>query len=400
MGNLDYAILYAIAFVLAFLIAFFMTPLAKKIAFKVGAIAKPRKRDMHSKPIPRMGGIAIFAGFMITFLSVIWYLPIVNLKQVIGIFLGCTTIFLLGFFDDIYELPAKPKFLIQILAATIVALFGVRIDFITIPFFGNAEQAMSFLSIPATVIWIVAITNAVNLIDGLDGLAAGVSSIASLCLMILSIYVGYPQGALLTATLAGACMGFLPYNFNPASIFMGDTGSTFLGFTLGITSVMGLLKGYTVTTIFIAVLVLGLPIFDTSFAIIRRFLAGRPIMSPDRGHLHHRLVDHGYSQKQAVVTLYGISGVLGLSAIAFFNRNLKFVLIVFAMMGILFYVTVKTMSAHEKEQEHVPDHTEETTTEQAQASTTDANQEQSQANATDANQEQSQVNTTDANQDL
>ena len=359
VGNIDYGILYAIAFVLAFLIAFFVTPLAKRIAFKVGAIAKPRKRDMHTKPIPRMGGIAIFAGFMITFLAVIWYLPLVNLKQVIGIFLGCTTIFLLGFFDDIYELPAKPKFLIQILAATIVAVFGIRIDFITIPFIGNGEQYMHFLSIPATVIWIVAITNAVNLIDGLDGLAAGVSSIASLCLMVLSIDAGFPPGALLTATLAGSCMGFLPYNFNPASIFMGDTGSTFLGFTLGITSVMGLLKGYTVATIFIAVLVLGLPIFDTSFAIIRRFLAGKPIMSPDRGHLHHRLVDHGYSQKQAVVTLYGISGVLGLSAIAFFNRNIKFVLIVFVMMGVLLYFTVKTMSAHEKKQEQTENNSQE-----------------------------------------
>jgi UDP-GlcNAc:undecaprenyl-phosphate GlcNAc-1-phosphate transferase len=149
----------------------------------------------------------------------------------------------------------------------------------------------------------------------------------------------------LTVTLAGSCLGFLPYNFNPASIFMGDTGSTFLGFTLGITSILGLLKGYTIATIFIAVLVLGLPIFDTAFAIIRRFLAGKPIMSPDRGHLHHRLVDRGYTQKQAVVTLYGISGILGLSGIAFFNRDIRFAIIVFIMMGVLLYFNVKTMSS-------------------------------------------------------
>lgn len=348
MDNMDYTFLYGLAFVMALVLSFAFTPLAKRFAFKVGAVAKPRKRDMHTTPIPRMGGIAIFAGFMITFLSVIWQLPIINYKQVIGIFLGCSTIFVLGIFDDIYELPAKPKFLIQILAATIVALFGIRIDFITIPFLGRGEQYMHIFAIPATVIWIVAITNAVNLIDGLDGLATGVSSIASLCLMILSIYAGYPPGALLTATLAGACIGFLPYNFNPASIFMGDTGSTFLGFTLGITSVMGLLKGYTIATIFIAVLVLGLPIFDTSFAIIRRFLAGRPIMSPDRGHLHHRLVDHGYTQKQAVVTLYGISSMLGLSAIAFFVQNFKFVLLVFIMMALLLFFTIKMMSEHKQ----------------------------------------------------
>ena len=347
MGNIDYAILYAIAFVLAFLIAFLTTPLAKKIAFKVGAIAKPRKRDMHSVPIPRMGGIAIFAGFMITFLTLVWNLPLVNVTQTIGIFLGCSIIFVLGLLDDIYELPAKPKFLVQIIAATIVAVCGVRIDFLSIPFIEQSEVAMQFLAIPATVIWIIAITNAVNLIDGLDGLAAGISSIASLCLMILSI-PNYPQGAFLTAILAGSCMGFLPYNFNPASIFMGDTGSTFLGFTLGITSVMGLLKGYTVATIFIAVLVLGLPIFDTSFAILRRLAAGKPIMAPDRGHLHHRLVDKGYSQKQAVVTLYGISGILGLSAIAFFNRDFKFVVVIFILMGGLFFFTSKNMSARNK----------------------------------------------------
>lgn len=349
MVNIDYAVLYAISFVMAFLIAFFVTPLAKKIAFKVGAIAKPRKRDMHSTPIPRMGGIAIFFGFMITFLTVIWKLPITNIKQVLGIFIGCSMIFVLGFFDDIYELGAKPKFLIQLLAATIVAICDIRIDFFSIPFIGDNQFYTTIFSVPATVIWIVGITNAVNLIDGLDGLAAGVSSIASLCLMVLSIYAGYPPGAILTATLAGACMGFLPYNFNPASIFMGDTGSTFLGFTLGITSVMGLLKGYTIATIFIAVLVLGLPIFDTAFAILRRFLAGKPIMSPDRGHLHHRLVDRGYTQKQAVVTLYGISGILGLSAIAFFNKDIHFAFIVFIMMGIFLYFTARTMSSHDKE---------------------------------------------------
>lgn len=351
MDNIGYVTLSVVAFILAFLISFFTTPVAKKIAFKVGAIAKPRKRDMHSKPIPRMGGIAIFLGFMITFLLVIWKMPLTNLKQIAGIAIGCTTIFILGFFDDIYELGSKIKFIIQILAATLVALCGVRIDFFSIPIIGYNPVYMDLLSIPATVIWIVGITNAVNLIDGLDGLAAGISSIASLCLMVLSIKAGYPPAALLTATLAGSCMGFLPYNFNPASIFMGDTGSTFLGFTLGITSVLGLLKGYTLATIFVAILVLGLPIFDTAFAIIRRYLAGKPIMSADRGHLHHRLVDNGYTHKQAVITLYGISGVLGLSAIAFFNHNVKFAILVFILMAILLYFTIKKMTNHHKSDE-------------------------------------------------
>lgn len=338
--------LYITAFVMAFLISFFTTPLAKKIAFKVGAIAQPRKRDMHSKPMPRMGGIAIVAGFMITLLFVIRYMTILDWKQIIGIFVGGFIIFLLGFFDDIYDLNAKLKFLVQILAAGIVTFCGVRVHFISIPFIGDNPMFLSALSIPVTIIWIVGVTNAVNLIDGLDGLAAGVSSIASLSLMVLSIHSGYPIAVLLTATLAGSCLGFLPYNFSPASIFMGDTGSTFLGFILSVTSILGLLKGYTLATIFIAVLILGLPIFDTAFAIVRRALSGKPIMSPDRGHLHHRLVDKGYSHKGAVIILYGISGVFGLSAIAVAKHDFRFVIAVFVIMGLLFYFNMKKMSSH------------------------------------------------------
>lgn len=338
--------IYIMAFVMAFLISFFTTPLAKKIAFKVGAIAQPRKRDMHSKPIPRMGGIAIVFGFMFTFIFVIRYITILDWKQIIGILSGALIIFLLGFFDDIYELNAKLKFIIQILAASIVAFCGIRVHFISIPFIVDNPMFLDALSIPLTIIWIVGVTNAVNLIDGLDGLAAGVSSIASLSLMVLSIHSGYPVAVLLTATLAGSCLGFLPYNFNPASIFMGDTGSTFLGFVLAVTSILGLLKGYTLATIFIAVLILALPIFDTAFAIIRRALSGKPIMSPDRGHLHHRLVDNGYSHKGAVITLYGISGAFGLSAIAVARHDFRFVVAVFVIMGLLFYFNIKKTSSH------------------------------------------------------
>lgn len=348
---MNFASLYIMAFVLSFLIAFATTPIAKKIAYKVGAIAKPRKRDMHSKPIPRMGGIAIVAGFMITLLICIQFITVLDWKQLIGITTGALIIFLLGFFDDIYELSAKLKFLIQILAATIVALSGVSIPFISIPFIEDSTMFLDMLSMPITVIWIVGITNAVNFIDGLDGLAAGVSSIASLCLMVLSIYSGYPIAILLTTILAGSCLGFLPYNFNPASIFMGDTGSTFLGFILAVTSILGLLKSYTIVTIVVALLVLGLPVFDTTFAIIRRLLAGKPITAPDRGHLHHRLVDKGYSQKQAVITLYAISGVFGLSAIALANHDYKIIIAIFILMGLLLYLNIKVMSAHNDDEE-------------------------------------------------
>lgn len=347
---MSFTSLYILAFVLAFIISFCTTPLAKKIAFKVGAIAKPRKRDMHSKPIPRMGGIAIVTGFLVTLFITVRYITVLDWKQIIGITVGAIIIFLLGFFDDIYELNAKIKFLIQIIAATLVALCGVTIQFISIPFLPDTPLLLNMLAIPITVVWIVGITNAVNFIDGLDGLAAGVSSIASLSLMVLSIHSGYPIAVLLTAILAGSCLGFLPYNFNPASIFMGDTGSTFLGFILGVTSILGLLKGYTLITILVAVLILGLPVFDTAFAILRRLLAGKPITSPDRGHLHHRLVDRGYSHKRAVITLYGISGVFGLSAIGLARHDFRFIIGVFLIMGLLLYFNIKALSRRDDSQ--------------------------------------------------
>jgi len=325
---------------MAFLISFLTTPLAKKIAFKVGAIDQPKDRGMHKKAMPRMGGIGIVLGFMVTLLAVTPFVPLLNWQQLLGVSAGATIIFILGFFDDIHNLNAKFKLIFQILAALMVTSSGIKIHFVSWPFLNNSLISVQAFSTPLTVIWIVGVTNAVNLIDGLDGLAAGVSSIASICLMALSIHSGYPLALILTATLAGSCLGFLPYNFNPATIFMGDTGSTFLGFILAVTSILGLLKSYTVATIFIAVLVLGLPIFDTAFAIIRRFINGKPIMEADRGHLHHRLMDKGYSQKQAVVTLYGISGGLGLTALTLSTQDFRFVFGIFIIMGLLFYMNI------------------------------------------------------------
>ncbi|OOB77060.1 MAG: undecaprenyl-phosphate alpha-N-acetylglucosaminyl 1-phosphate transferase [Epulopiscium sp. Nuni2H_MBin003] len=338
---------YIAVFTLAFCISFIFTPIAKKLAFKLGAIAQPRNRDMHSEPIPRLGGIAIVAGFLIPLLILMPNVDVLDNMQMTGIIAGSSLIFILGILDDIYELSSKIKLFVQILAAIIAVSSGIIIDFISLPF-SNIFN-LDFLAIPFTVVWIVGITNAVNLIDGLDGLAAGVSSIASICLMILSIHSGHPTAVILTVILAASCLGFLPYNFNPASIFMGDTGSTFLGYILSVISILGLLKGYALGTIFVAVLILGLPIFDTAFAILRRLLSGRPIMSPDRGHLHHRLVDRGYSHRHAVVTLYGISGIFGLSAMGLMLNDLRFILAVFIIMGILFYYNSRINSLHTNE---------------------------------------------------
>ncbi len=303
----------AITLVISALISFITTPVVRILAFKIGAVDVPKDaRRMHKAPIPRIGGLAIFLGFL---LSSLIFLPLTQQFQ--GMLLGAIIIVILGVFDDIYELPAKPKFCIQILAALVAALHGNVISILSNPNIFSTEPYwhLGVLSIPFTVLWIVAITNAVNLIDGLDGLACGVSTISSMTMLVIALTVSESNVAILMGALVGACLGFLPYNLNPAKIFMGDTGSTFLGFILAVTSIQGLFKLFAVVSFAVPFLILGLPIFDTCFAILRRIATGRSPMSPDREHIHHRLIDMGFSQKQAVATLYVISAILGLSAV-------------------------------------------------------------------------------------
>ena len=303
----------AAALLAAAIVALISTPVVRTLAFRVGAVDVPKDaRRMHDHPIPRMGGLAIFFGFI---LSVLLFLPLT--EQLRGMLLGAVVIVILGIFDDIYALPAKPKFLVQILAALLAVLAGNRIFFLSNinVFSSDPYWYLGWLSIPVSVFWIVGITNAVNLIDGLDGLACGVSTISSMTMLVIALMVSEPDVAVLMAALAGACLGFLPYNLNPARIFMGDTGSTFLGFILAVVSIQGLFKFYTIISFAVPFLMLGLPIFDTTFAILRRLAKGQSPMTPDRGHIHHRLIDMGFSQKQAVAVLYLISAILGLSAV-------------------------------------------------------------------------------------
>lgn len=301
------------ALLLAMLVCFATSPLVKNFAYKVGAIDVPKDaRRMHKVPIPRLGGLAIFLGFMV---STLLFVPMT--QQLQGILLGAVIIVVLGVVDDITPLHAGLKFCVQILAALIPVLHGVRIDVLSNPniFSENPWWFLGNWSIPVTVIWIVAITNSVNLIDGLDGLAVGVSAISSAAFLIISLIVSKGDISTLCAAILGACIGFLPYNKNPAKMFMGDTGSTFLGFILATISVQGLFKMYAVISFAVPFLILGLPIFDTAFAFTRRIAHGQNPMKADRGHVHHRLIDMGMNQKQAVATLYVISTILGLSAV-------------------------------------------------------------------------------------
>lgn len=303
----------AAALFVAAVVALISTPVVRSLAFRIGAVDVPKdNRRMHDHPIPRMGGLAIFFGFL---LSVLIFLPLT--LQLRTMLLGAVVIVILGIFDDIYALSAKLKFAVQIFAALLAVMGDNRIMGLSnINIFSSEPYwELGWLSYPITIFWIVGITNAVNLIDGLDGLACGVSTISSMTLLVIALIVSEPDVAILTAALAGACIGFLPYNLNPAKIFMGDTGSTFLGFVLATVSIQGLFKFYTIISFAVPFLMLALPIFDTCFAILRRVSKGQSPMAPDRGHIHHRLIDMGFSQKQAVAVLYVISAILGLSAV-------------------------------------------------------------------------------------
>lgn len=327
------------ALLTAALIALITTPVVRSLAFKVGAVDVPKdNRRMHSRPIPRMGGLAIFLGFLF---SVLIYLPLTG--QVRGMLLGSVIIVVLGIFDDIYALGARFKFMVQIIAALCAAFGGNVITILSNPniFSSNPYWELGILSIPFSVLWIVAITNAVNLIDGLDGLACGVSTISSMTLLVIALVVSEPQIAILMGALAGACIGFLPYNLNPAKIFMGDTGSTFLGYILAVVSINGLFKFAAIISFAVPFLLLGLPIFDTCFAILRRISKGQSPMTADRGHIHHRLIDMGLTQKQAVAVLYVVSAILGLSAVVLTTNGVEKAMVVLLAFGVAGGVAAK-----------------------------------------------------------
>ena len=306
-------VLIVLALAAAALVAYLATPVVRMCAVKIGAIDVPKdNRRMHTDPVPRMGGLAIFLGF---FLSVVLFAQMTD--QIRSMLIGSVIIVILGVLDDKFTLKALPKLIVQIIAALVAVFGGNVISYISNPniFSSTPYLNLGILSVPISVLWIVAITNAVNLIDGLDGLAVGVSTISSLTMLVIALMVSDSEVAIMMGALTGACLGFLPYNKNPASIFMGDTGSTFLGYILAVVSIQGLFKMYSIISFVVPFLILGLPIFDTGFAFIRRIAHGQNPMQADRSHVHHRLIDMGLSQKQTVAVLYIISAVLGVCAV-------------------------------------------------------------------------------------
>lgn len=328
---------YIFAFIVAGISSAILTPLVIALANQIGAVDVPNDdRRVHTEPVPRIGGLAIFIAFLIS----IAIFSDLSSQKLFGLIFGSFVIIALGLVDDVKGVNAKVKLLFQIIAASILFHYGFRIEFFTNISDLNMIVNLGFLSYPITVFWIVGITNTINLIDGLDGLAVGISTIAAITLAYVSFTFGRNETLLLSLIIIGANLGFLPYNFNPAKIFMGDTGALFLGFALAAISIEGVAKSATAIAIFIPLLAFGLPIFDTTFAIMRRIVNKKPLMEADKGHLHHRLLSIGMNQKMAVLMLYLISILLGIGVVLLVNNLVLNTVIVVGIVGFLVYIPI------------------------------------------------------------
>lgn len=294
-----------------FIISILITPVVKKLAYIIGATDKPNKRKVHQKIMPRLGGLAIYISFVIGVLIIKPVSPYLE-----SILLGSTIIIITGILDDIFEISPKLKLIGQLAAASVVIFWGgVQVQFINLPF-SDGILEFGFLSIPITLLWIVGITNAINLIDGLDGLAAGVSSIALITISGMAILFGNPFVTIIASIVMASTVGFLFFNFYPAKIFMGDTGALFLGFMISVLSLLGF-KTSAFISFIIPIIILGVPISDTFFAILRRIVNKKPLSAPDKSHLHHCLLGLGFTHRQAVLIIYSMSAFFGLVAVIF-----------------------------------------------------------------------------------
>ena len=331
---------YMIPFLAAFALTFIQMPFTIKLAKKKGFLDVPKdERRVHKKPIPVGGGIAMVISVT---LLMLYYLPI-N-KSLVMTLIASLVIALSGLYDDKEGLSPKLKFLFQILAGVLLILGGMKIEFVTNPFDSHdALLILNMLSIPVTIFWVCGITNTINLIDGLDGLASGVSMICAISMFFITYKMGRYEVSMVCALVAGACLGFLPFNFNPAKIFMGDTGALYLGFMLSYISISGFLKQAAILMIFVPVLILGVPVFDTAFAMVRRKLSGKSMVEADKGHLHHRLLKMGLNQRQTVVILYSISAIFGVLAnlISRFHSSIALVI----SLGVLLIIIATGVAA-------------------------------------------------------
>lgn len=314
---------YLLLMVVGAAVTLVLTPLVRSLSARLGLVDEPNGRKVHTRTISRLGGIAILGGFSAALLFQVFGERFLGWRQILGsggvqlpgVLFGMLVVFMVGVIDDVVTLSPGTKLLGQFAAAAIAIAAGVRIDFVGNPA-GGGLIALGLLGIPLTLIYFVGFTNVINLIDGLDGLAAGVSAIAAFSFLVMAVATNQFVAAVLAAALIGACVGFLRYNFNPASIFMGDSGAMFLGFTLASISLLGVMKSVAAITLAVPLLVIGVPIFDTVSAIVRRIKHQRPIQEADKGHIHHRLLGRGFDHRQTVLIIYVWSAALAIGGYA------------------------------------------------------------------------------------
>ncbi len=338
---------YLLLFIISACVSLVLTPVVSRFSRRFGWLDVPDdKRRVHQKAVPRLGGIAIFATVLLTLAALtlidnhVTQIVRANSAQVLRVLVPAALVFLFGLYDDFRGTNARFKFITLGLAGLIFYLMGGRVEILSIPLLGSVALP-PVLGCALTVLWIIGIANAFNLIDGVDGLATGAALFASMVLLAVSLMLGHPQVTVVVVVLCGALIGFLRYNFNPASVFLGDSGSLFIGFTLAALAVQGAQKASTAVAVAIPLVAFGLPVLDTGVAIVRRFLSKRPIFDGDREHIHHKLLERGWSQRRVALALYGLCALFGLLALLFVNdtsmRMTGFVLLVIAA-AVLFIV--------------------------------------------------------------
>ena len=352
---------YIFFFLCSMFFSMMLTPIVRIFALRLGYVDKTSKRKVHDRPIPHIGGAAIFFAFLIPFGGFLIYRNMItdvlieHMVEVFGIIMGALIVFLIGAFDDIKGARARYKFAIEVLAACLVYYAGVRINILSNPFSETPFTFGHIVGLPFTVVWIVGVTNAVNFSDGIDGLAAGMSIFVAVVLFVVSLINNHTLIALLSITLAGGTAGFLVFNFPPAKIFMGDSGALFLGFMLGSVSILGSMKGTAAVALFIPILAMIVPLSDTLMAMARRILKGRGMTEPDQDHVHHRLLKKGLSHRQIILILYGVTAFFGLVALAVVYTNRRENAVVLGAVGILGIILIRRLGYREFKVDKIPE---------------------------------------------
>lgn len=342
--------LYLLLFLFSLLLSFILTWCVRAVAVQRGWVIIPASHHIHDTPIPRLGGVAIYLSFIVTTAVLTLASYLLNLdtglppRTLLYLLLPATLVFLLGLYDDFRPVNAYVKFSVQIMAGLLLFLGGYKIIQVPLLF---GEQHFEWLALPFTILWVLWITNAFNLIDGLDGLAAGSALFSTLTVFIVSLVSNDMLVALLTLGLAGAILGFLRFNFNPATIFLGDSGSLFIGFMLSALALAGRQKAPTVVAVAIPIVSFGLPVLETTLSVFRRWMNGQPLFSADREHIHHKLLDRGFSQRQVVIILYGVSALFGLLSLFLLYPGGATLGIVLFVLGAGIWIGVQRLGYHE-----------------------------------------------------